>query len=449
MDHKVVALKWDSRSLQLSPRPIGTYLRADGRLGRRRRQGSSGQPGADSVLSDGVLEVASSRSAFLSKHDTSALTSEEGTRRQRVWSFALPLSRRRFSEAEEEARGSSLKSSVQPRATRKQPSWKYLVSGALAGVISRTAVSPLEVVATMNMSTSLATRNFIHEMIDIFRREGLPGLFKGNLANCLKVAPTKGIQFVVFETFKRLMARRRQWSQVRRAARFPEGNVLVEELDDIELTAGERLIAGGIAGMGAAVLCYPLEVSKTLLTAEPGRYRGVFGTLRSLVRERGFQALYRGLVPTMIAMFPYVGLEFMVYEQLKITLANKRALAMAAVGKGPEGASPNARLGRQPSSDQLPVGVLLLIGAIAGTVAQTACHPLDVIRKRLQLQGIGNRPVQYKSMIHVAQEIIRNEGGVRALYKGLSPAATSVFPSAGVSYLVYEWCKNALGAKSF
>jgi hypothetical protein len=300
----------------------------------------------------------------------------------------------------------------------------------------------------MNMSSSMATRNFVQELLDIFRQEGIPGLFKGNLANCLKVAPTKGIQFVVFEAFKRLMARRRQWLQVRRAARRPGEGFLVEELEDIELTAGERLVAGGIAGMATAVICYPLEVSKTLLTAEPGRYHGVIGTLRTLVRERGFRALYRGLAPTMVAMFPYVGLEFMVYEQLKIALMNRRALALASVVSGSPKSSPNARLVRELQNEQLPVAVLLLIGAVAGTVAQTACHPLDVIRKRLQLQGIGNRPMQYKNMIHVAQEIVRNEGGIRALYKGLSPAATSVFPSAGVSYLVYEWCKNVLGARS-
>ncbi|KAF6003075.1 Solute carrier 25 [Cyanidiococcus yangmingshanensis] len=450
MDRSMVAVHWDARTVRLCPQPIG----ADFQTGRRRcwtSYGGGSRPGEDSTFLELRSELRDSSSAYSMSQRRFALSKSRvredvGTRR--FVGFASPVARRRASEVEEEARGSSLKSSVQPRATSKQPAWKYLISGALAGVVSRTAVSPLEVVATMNMSSSIATRNFVHEMMDIFRREGIPGLFKGNLANCLKVAPTKGIQFVVFEAFKRLMARRRQWSQARRAARRPGEGLLVEELEDIELTAGERLIAGGIAGMAAAVICYPLEVSKTLLTAEPGRYHGVIGTLRALVQERGFGALYRGLAPTMVAMFPYVGLEFMVYEQLKLTIVNRRALAIASAESGPSKPHRNSRLGREIQNEQPPIALLLLIGAIAGTVAQTACHPLDVIRKRLQLQGIGNRPVQYKSMIHVAQEIIKNEGGIRALYKGLSPAATSVFPSAGVSYLVYEWCKSMLGARS-
>ncbi|KAK4536093.1 hypothetical protein CDCA_CDCA07G2118 [Cyanidium caldarium] len=352
------------------------------------------------------------------------------------------LARRRAREAEEEARGSSLKSSVQLRSGGKEPSWKYLVSGALAGVVSRTVVSPLEVVATTSMSTVGATQNFLREMSAVFRREGIGGLFKGNVANCLKVAPMKGIQFVVFESFKQLIAFRR-----RHQRQLQKGGTLSDS-EDVPLRAGERLIAGGLAGMAAAVICYPLEVSKTLLTAEPGRYRGVFGCLQTLVREKGIGALYRGLAPTMVAMFPYVGLEFMVYEQLKLAVMQRQMVAVASAELDRRGTMARPLPGKRVRPEQPNVWILLLLGAVAGTVAQTVCHPLDVIRKRLQLQGIGNRPIQYHSMLHVACEIIKNEGGVRALYKGLTPAATSVFPSAGVSYLVYEWLKNLLGATS-
>lgn len=294
----------------------------------------------------------------------------------------------------------------------RQPPWKYLVAGAVAGVVSRTVVSPLEVVATTSMSSSTVAQNFIHQLGQVFRREGVRGLFKGNMANCLKVAPTKGIQFVAFEAWKRGIAWRR-------------GGMTGHGVDDIELTAGERLFAGGMAGIAAALVCYPLEVSKTLLTAEPGRYRGVFGALRTLAAERGAGSLYRGLAPTLVAMFPYVGLEFMAYEQLKMKMTH---------GRGDD--------------ERLNTWTLLAIGAVAGTLAQTACHPLDVVRKRLQLQGIGNRPVQYSGMLHVAREIVQREGGASALYKGLMPAVTSVFPGAGVGYVIYEWAKRALGATS-
>merc|ERR1712091_14700 len=117
---------------------------------------------------------------------------------------------------------------------------------------------------------------------------------KGNGANCLKVAPTKGIQFVSFEFFKRQILMFKRWKNL------PE-----------VLEPAERLIAGGFAGMVAAACVYPLETAKSLLTVESGRYGGgIIDSLSNLVNEHGFGALYRGLLPTLIAMFPYVGVEF-------------------------------------------------------------------------------------------------------------------------------------------
>lgn len=281
---------------------------------------------------------------------------------------------------------------------------------ALAGIVSRTVVSPLEVVATVNMCSTGASRPLLTELRALFAAEGMRGFFKGNAANCLKVAPTKGIQFVAFEAFKRTIHRFR--------------NVGRDETQrSLPLSPLERLAAGGAAGMAAATFCYPLEVAKTLLTAHPERYKSVLGTLASIVRTSGPKGLYRGLLPTLVAMFPYVGLEFMVYEQLKLIYARR-------------------------SGKEANVLHMLLIGAFAGSLAQTTCHPLDVIRKRLQLQGIGGRPVQYSSMLDATMQIIQREGP-NALYRGLQPMYVSVLPSAGVSYLVYETAKNAMGVSSF
>jgi solute carrier family 25 (mitochondrial phosphate transporter), member 23/24/25/41 len=278
--------------------------------------------------------------------------------------------------------------------------------------VSRTVVSPLEVVATVNMISTSASRPLLVELRSLFAAEGMRGFFKGNAANCLKVAPTKGIQFVVFEALKsRIFAAR-----TARAARAGNNN-------PAPLTALERLTAGGLAGMAAATLCYPLEVAKTLLTAHPERYRGVFATLSEIGRTQGRKGLYRGLLPTLVAMFPYVGLEFMVYEQLKMVYARRR--------------------GRDAN-----VFNMLLIGALAGSIAQTTCHPLDVVRKRLQLQGIQGRPIQYHSMLDAAFKIVKLEGP-KSLYRGLQPMYVSAVPSAGVSYAVYEMTKKIMGATSF
>eukprot|EP00177_Eucheuma_denticulatum_P002875 GFKZ01005172.1.p1 GENE.GFKZ01005172.1~~GFKZ01005172.1.p1 ORF type:complete len:260 (-),score=26.83 GFKZ01005172.1:1029-1808(-) len=258
------------------------------------------------------------------------------------------------------------------------------------------------------MCTTGTARPLLAELQHLFASEGLRGFFKGNAANCLKVAPTKGIQFVAFEALKRLIFRLRTRDS---------------ESPDKPLVATERFLAGGLAGMTAAILCYPLDTAKTLLTAHPERYSGVWSTLTSVARRQGPRALYRGLNPTLVAMMPYAGLDFAIYEQLKLIYLRRKKREANLV-------------------------VLLCIGAFAGAVAQTACHPLDVLRKRLQLQGIGGRPIQYKSMLDAAVRIVKTEGP-GALFRGLQPMYVSAIPSAGVSYVVYESVKKVLGVRSF
>lgn len=281
---------------------------------------------------------------------------------------------------------------------------------AIAGIVSRTAVSPLEVVATVNMCTSEAAPPLLQQLRSLLQAEGIRGFFKGNMANCLKVAPTKGIQFVAFETLKRAIFRLRERRKTMQNISHP-------------LVAWERFLAGGLAGMAAASLCYPLDTAKTLLTAHPERFSGVTKTLVGVFKKQGPMGLYRGLSPTLVAMMPYAGLDFAIYEQLKLFYLHR-------------------------NNKEANLLVLLCIGAFAGAVAQTACHPLDVIRKRLQLQGIGGRPIQYKSMIDAAAGIVRSEGP-GALYRGLQPMYISAIPSAGVSYVVYEAVTKSLGVRPF
>lgn len=283
-------------------------------------------------------------------------------------------------------------------------------SQALAGIVSRTAVSPLEVVATINMcTTGSSPLPILQQLRNLLATEGMRGFFKGNAANCLKVAPTKGIQFLTFEAFKRLIVR------VRRRKTHSDGSA--------PLAAIERFIAGGMAGIVAATICYPLDTAKTLLTAHSERFHGVLGTITSVARTQGLGGLYRGLGPTLFAMMPYAGLDFAIYEQLKLFYLRR-------------------------NKKEANLFILLFIGAFAGAVAQTVCHPLDVLRKRLQLQGISGRPIQYKSMVDAANCIIRTEG-IGSLFRGLQPMYISAIPSAGVSYVVYETVKKMLGVRSF
>ena len=282
---------------------------------------------------------------------------------------------------------------------------KLVYAGAIAGIISRTCCAPLEMVSTVMMCRGDECQSMWAELRRTWKTEGLAGLFKGNGANCLKVAPSRGTQFLVYEMVKRQLA-----------------------ANAIPLSAGARLFAGGVAGMVAATIVYPIEVIKTMLTVFPEECKETPGGALGCALRNGIGGLYRGLGPTLVAMFPYVGVEFMVYETLK---RRYEALIGATAGVA-----------------------ALLLGAIGGAAAQASAHPLDVVRRRMQLQGMGKSKSAngkgapaYPNMFAGLYTIAKDEGA-HVLFRGLGPACFEKVPSTAIGYYIYEGMKASLGVVS-
>lgn len=89
----------------------------------------------------------------------------------------------------------------------------------------------------------------------------------------------------------------------------------------------------------------------------------MFPTIARIYRtEGGIPALYRGLVPTVMGVAPYVGLNFAVYENMRKVVTPQGQRDPSAVGK-------------------------LVAGGISGAVAQTVTYPMDVLRRRFQVRS--------------------------------------------------------------
>jgi len=176
--------------------------------------------------------------------------------------------------------------------------------------------------------------------------------------------------------------------------------------------------------MVAASIVYPLEVVKTMLTLYPDKCRSISAAISHVLRTAGVRGLYRGLGPTLVAMFPYVGVEFMVYETLK---RRWEVYAGAAAG----------------------TTALLLLGAVGGAAAQASAHPLDVIRRRMQVQGmraarkgegVDAEEKAYPNMFAGLYRVARTEGP-HVLFSGLGPACFEKIPSTAIGYFIYEFLK--------
>jgi len=78
----------------------------------------------------------------------------------------------------------------------------------------------------------------------------------------------------------------------------------IDELGDI--SQWRAIVAGGLAGISAALATYPLEVVETRLIAQNCKeptYRGLLHSLSCIYRNEGLQALYRGFSLTVLGMY--------------------------------------------------------------------------------------------------------------------------------------------------
>ncbi|XP_061341038.1 adenine nucleotide transporter BT1, chloroplastic/mitochondrial-like [Gastrolobium bilobum] len=279
----------------------------------------------------------------------------------------------------------------------KNPSLRRLFSGAIAGAVSRTAVAPLETIRTHLMVGSSG-----HSTVEVFNNimntDGWKGLFRGNLVNVIRVAPSKAIELFAYDTVNK--------------------NLSPKPGEKPKLPIPASLIAGACAGVSSTICTYPLELLKTRLTIQRDVYDGLLDAFLKIIREEGPAELYRGLAPSLIGVIPYAATNYFAYDTLR--KAYRKFFKQEKIG--------NIET--------------LLIGSAAGAISSSATFPLEVARKHMQVGALSGRQV-YKNVVHALASIMEKEG-IQGLYRGLGPSCMKLVPAAGISFMCYEACKSIL-----
>ncbi|MED6120269.1 Adenine nucleotide transporter bt1, chloroplastic/mitochondrial [Stylosanthes scabra] len=164
------------------------------------------------------------------------------------------------------------------------PSLRRLISGAIAGAVSRTA--------------------------SIMEVDGWKGLFRGNFANVIRAAPSKAIELFAYDTIKKQLSPK------------------LGEQPKIPIPAS--LISGAVAGVSSTLCTYPLELLKTRLTVQRGVYKNLLDAFLKILREEGPAELYRGLTPSLFGVIPYAATNYLAYDTLR--KAYKKALNKQEIG---------------------------------------------------------------------------------------------------------------------
>ncbi len=80
-------------------------------------------------------------------------------------------------------------------------------------------------------------------------------------------------------------------------------------------------------------------------------------------------------------------------------------------------------------------------GSVAGVVASSTIHPLDMIRRRQQLAGSGTKGIGSQPWWEVGRGIVRQKG-VAGLYAGLLPELCKVVPAVTANFYTYEFMRQ-------
>jgi hypothetical protein len=204
---------------------------------------------------------------------------------------------------------------------------------------------------------------------NILQKEGILGLWAGNGANLLRVFPAKAVVFSSNDVYKQVLKRT-----------FCGGSSH-EPAAASSLPGYLAFCAGGMSGMSASLLTYPLDFARGRISGKLAKscgtkqYRGIAHTLSLTIKDEGLLAVYKGVTPTLLGAMPYEGIKFGTVGVLEVLYP----------------ASPG---------DDLPLRKMWFGGA-GGVMAGLLTYPNDTVRRMLQIQGSRGTHTQFAGYWYV------------------------------------------------
>lgn len=210
-----------------------------------------------------------------------------------------------------------------------------------------------------------------------------------------------------------------------------------ENSGDVALSS--VLFSGLIAGWASTILVTPIDQIKVLLQTQYhstrshsvprhgfSHYTGAINCAANLVRTHGLFGMYKQLPSTMLEMsgmslfFAGCHLTNLYLQDIRAAYKHNRIV--------------DSVLG-QP-------WLAFLSGASGGIAMQLGVFPMEAVKHRLMTQ-MRSSECTYTGILDCIQSMFRSEG-IRAFYKGLSPALIRTIPTTGTTFSSFYIVKTYL-----
>jgi solute carrier family 25 (adenine nucleotide translocator) protein 4/5/6/31 len=283
------------------------------------------------------------------------------------------------------------------------------LAGGVAGAITTTITYPIQrvkqLLQTQDRIPAIASGEVPRYagIADCFKRvyreEGLPAFWRGNLANVLRYFPVAAFSFAFLGSIQSC---------------FPKYDPDTQFLQLLLV----NVVSGGIAGACSLTLVYPLDYANTRLASDIGtaksttlpltgeksneqEFSGILDCLYKTFATKGVLSVYTGYTVSVVGIVVYRAPYFGLFDTIN-ALNPYQDVSMAASIK-----------------DYL-LGLLMsfLVAQITAAFASFLSYPFDTVRRRLQMEA--NRTLaerQYKNGLHCAHVIAKTEG-IQGFYKG-------------------------------
>nr|GMC85889.1 mitoferrin-like [Ipomoea batatas] len=274
--------------------------------------------------------------------------------------------------------------------------------GSIAGSVEHMAMFPVDTLKTrMQAVGSLASKaaaiSLRQSLGSIMKVEGLAGLYRGIAAMGLGAGPAHAVYFSVYEVCKKSLS---------------GGN---------PKNSTAHALSGVFATVASDAVITPMDVVKQRLQLKSSPYKGVMDCVKKVVMEEGIGAFYVSYRTTVVMNAPFTAVHFATYEAAK---------------RGGMEVLPEI------AGDEETLIVHATAGAAAGALAAALTTPLDVVKTRLQCQGVcGCDRFSSGSIGDVIQTIVKKDG-YGGLMRGWIPRILFHAPAAAICWSTYEAAKE-------